>query len=113
MKGKKVLCGEELASAIKDYHDTYGGLREYWKQAEKRALVKKWNMVIENHDEERIVKCRGQKRKEVGPGLEEDKKAKLVNFSLMEDFDSHDGKGDIDDGEVLATDVTATKVTAL
>ena len=111
MKRKKVLCGEELASAIQDYHDTYEGLREYWRQPEKRALVKKWNKVIENHDEERIVKCRGQKRKEVGPGPE-DKKAKLVNFSLMEDFDSH-GKGDLDDEAVVPTTVTATNVTAM
>ena len=111
MKRKKVLCGDELLSAIKDYHDTYGGLREYWRQPEKRAIVKEWNTVIENHDEERIVKCRGQKRKEVGPGQEEDKKAKLVDFSLMEDFDSH-GKGDIDD-VVVPTNVTATNVAAL
>ena len=111
MKRKKVLCGEELASAIKDYHDTYGGLRDYWRQKDKRALVKKWNKVIENHDEERIVKCRGQKRKEVGPGQQEEKKTKLVDFSLMDDFDSH-GKGDLDDEAVVPTTVPATSVTA-
>lgn len=104
LKRKKVLCGDELVSAIKDYHATYGGLRKYWMMKEEKAIVKKWNKVIEDHDEERIVKCRGHKRKDVGPGQNEDKRAKLVDFSLMEDFDSL-GKGDSDDEEPLATSV--------
>ena len=105
MKRKKVVCGDKLASAIQHYNDTYRGLREYWKEKDKRALVKKWNKVLGDHDESQRVKCRGQKRKEVGPSHQKDgKNAKLLDFSVMEDFDSH-GKGVSDEEGMVATNI--------
>ena len=65
MKRKKLMCGKELVMAITEYHKTYTGLREYWNDKEKKEIVKKWNKVLEDHDEARMVRCRGKKRKQL------------------------------------------------
>ena len=87
LKRKKLLCGGDLTLAIAAYHETYAGLRAYWNVKEKRAVVKKWNRVLEVHDGERMVKCRGNKRQAVGPpeGQKECTRA-AFGISIMEDF---------------------------
>ena len=83
MKRKKIMCGKELVQAIKAYHATYTDLREYWNDKEKKEIVKKWNEVLQDHDEARMVRCRGKKREAVGPPEGEQE---AVRASIMEDF---------------------------